>query len=113
MQVSLQKNKNKSNRYVHDLVALAFCKGYKSEKEVNHIDKNRKNNIFTNLEWLTHQQNNMYSLAKSISQYKNDVFIAKYRSLKEAMEKTKIYDSNICNVVNTKYTAGGYTWKYE
>lgn len=36
---------------VHRLVAFAFIEGYEKNKQVNHIDGNNQNNIFTNLEW--------------------------------------------------------------
>lgn len=48
------------NRFVfaHTLVALKYI-GYPptDRHEINHIDGNRKNNLYTNLEWATHSQN--------------------------------------------------------
>lgn len=43
--------------YIHTLVALYFVEGYKDGLEVNHIDRNVKNNYYKNLEWVTHQEN--------------------------------------------------------
>ena len=43
---------------MHRLVANAFCDGRSSErKEVNHIDGNKENNKYTNLEWVTPKEN--------------------------------------------------------
>ena len=42
---------------VHRLVAKHFCEGYKPELHVNHIDGNKLNNHYTNLEWCTHKEN--------------------------------------------------------
>lgn len=46
---------------VHRIVATAFCENSNNYPEVNHIDFNRKNNVATNLEWVTHKQNVQYS----------------------------------------------------
>lgn len=48
---------------INRLVALAFIPNNQPEKnEVNHKDFNRKNNYVENLEWVTHQENVLYSL---------------------------------------------------
>lgn len=63
--VKLSKNGQNINRPVHILVAQAFL-GYKTYEdgfEVNHIDFDRTNNVVTNLEWVTHQENLDHSAA--------------------------------------------------
>ena len=42
---------------VHTVVARAFCPGYDFGKEVNHKDGNKRNNEYTNLEWVTRKEN--------------------------------------------------------
>lgn len=43
---------------VHRLIATAFCPGQSEEKRfVNHIDGNKQNNHYTNLEWVTPARN--------------------------------------------------------
>ena len=42
---------------VHKLVALVFLNKYEDNLEINHIDNNRSNNVISNLEWITHQDN--------------------------------------------------------
>lgn len=54
------KGKAKSVR-VHRLVAYAFCKGYKKGLQVNHIDGNKLNNYFKNLEWCTQSENCLHA----------------------------------------------------
>lgn len=58
--VHLMKNNNRELKYVHRLVAEAFCdKG--SGNCVNHIDFDKRNNVWTNLEWCTQGENVRYS----------------------------------------------------
>lgn len=42
---------------VHRLVGALFVKGYKPELQVNHIDGNKLNNYWYNLEWVTVSEN--------------------------------------------------------
>lgn len=47
---------------VHTAVARAFCDGYSEEKQVNHKDGNKRNNDYSNLEWITHKENIRHSI---------------------------------------------------
>lgn len=52
---------------VHRIVLSAFSPidGYE-ELEVNHIDGNKKNNMLSNLEWVTHQENMDHAIATGL-----------------------------------------------
>src|SRR5690242_10075753 len=43
---------------VHFLVASIFCVKDNDNLEIDHIDKNRDNNVATNLRWVTRSDNN-------------------------------------------------------
>lgn len=44
--------------FVHRLVAMLFVSGYKEGLVVDHIDGDKSNNMYTNLEWVTKSENN-------------------------------------------------------
>lgn len=58
-EINLIKNGIKKSYRVHRLVALHFCINPCPEKYniINHIDGNRSNNIYTNLEWCDNSWN--------------------------------------------------------
>ena len=47
---------------IHKAVALMFVDGYKDGLIINHKDGNKKNNLYTNLEWVTAKENTAHSL---------------------------------------------------
>ena len=50
----------KRTRSIHRLVALAFIPNPENKRCINHIDRDRSNNIVTNLEWVTHSENQQH-----------------------------------------------------
>lgn len=55
--VSLRKQRERKNFYVHRLVAEAFCERPDGCNYIDHIDHDRANNKATNLEWVTQKEN--------------------------------------------------------
>lgn len=51
----------KRRRFVHHLVAKAFCSGYFEGAVVNHKDFNKHNNNCNNLEWVTRSENSKHA----------------------------------------------------
>ena len=100
--------------FIHRLVANAFLENPCNYPQVNHKDKNRKNNCVANLEWCTVQHNNRHAHGVKVAQY--DALgnkLAEYESLIAAEEVTGISQSAISHACrgNSK-KAGGYIWKY-
>ena len=134
--VPISVNGRKRNIHVHRLVAKAFCPGYKNGLHVNHKDLNPLNNKWTNLEWVTPQENvahtwkhkrkQMLAIAMKGS-LKARIVSAKvlskkcqcietginYKSTTDASNKTGIYRSGISRACQgTRKSAGGFTWRY-
>lgn len=61
--VTLCKNGIKKTRTIHRLVAEAFISNLDGKKTVNHKDNNPRNNIVTNLEWASYQENIRHAFA--------------------------------------------------
>lgn len=55
--ITLTINGKPYQTYVHSLVALTYCPLQKGKKQVNHIDGNKSNNHFSNLEWVNNSEN--------------------------------------------------------
>lgn len=51
----------KKRFFVHRLVALHFVDGYKENLVINHIDGNKENNHYKNLEWVTRSENDLHA----------------------------------------------------
>ena len=57
LRVELYNNGKRVHGRVHRLVAKTFIQNPYNLPEVNHIDGNKKNNSYTNLEWTTSEDN--------------------------------------------------------
>ena len=66
----IQVNLNGKWKKIHRLVGQAFIPNPENKPEIDHIDRNRTNNHFSNLRWATHQEN-MNNIGEP-SKYKNN-----------------------------------------
>ncbi len=61
LRVALNKNGKQKRLYVHRLVAEAFIPKTENKPYINHIDGNKQNNHYSNLEWCTNRENIIHS----------------------------------------------------
>lgn len=54
------------SKSVHRMVAKLFCANPYRKPQVNHIDTNKYNNFFKNLEWCTQSENNKHAVERSL-----------------------------------------------
>lgn len=120
LRVKLWNGEQYKSRMIHCLVAEAFLNKEADNLEVDHLDNDRKNNIVTNLKYVTHKENLEKSFLlghqrrpkRKVSQYKNGILINSYESVSEAFRQTGI--RHISEAARKAYqTAGGYEWFYE
>ncbi|AGC01811.1 HNH endonuclease [Acanthamoeba polyphaga moumouvirus] len=117
----LSENNKSKNFRVHRLVAKLFVKNPNKYDIVNHLDGNKLNNNYKNLEWTTISGNNQHAAdnnltnvtKRRITQYVGDQLYAEYNSLSEASKATGFHMSRIVEVCKgSREEYEGYIFKY-
>ncbi len=75
LKIGLYKDGKSHKKRIHRLVAETFIANPNYLPEVNHKDGNKENNSFTNLEWVTGEENRIH--AKIMQDWK-DLLEGKY-----------------------------------
>jgi len=70
--VSFRIMGKKHLKVIHRLVAMAFVDGYKNYLQVNHRDGVKTNNIYTNLEWVSPEQNREHAVITGLINMKGE-----------------------------------------
>ena len=98
LQINLFTNDGRRKKeYVHRLVALTFLPNECHLPEVNHIDGIRDNNVLSNLEWVTRQENmDKSNRSRSIRVYTTtgDI-VGAYAKIGDACSELGLTDSNV------------------
>ena len=123
---NIRKDKNNMKSFTileHILVAHLFVDGMSQTNNfVNHLDKNRQNNNYINLEWTTQRLNNEHASGRKIVKLnmKTSKEIEIYNSLISAAETIKenvtvrsIARNISYNCQNKTDSAYGYKWKFK
>lgn len=122
LKVCLRNDHGATNHSVHQLVAKAFIPNPNGYQQINHIDEDKTNNHFANLEWCTPKYNSTYGTrlercGKSRSKPvvgTNDDVVMHFDSARQASRVLGIDASSITAVCKGRaHTAGGYKWRYD
>ena len=125
--VTLCHNGVRKNQFIHRLLAQNFLPNPHNKNHVNHIDADKTNNILSNLEWATPQENSSHAANLGLYQPAIDAtrrevlqldkntgaVLARFPSLHEAGRATPALWQNIWKVCDgRRKSAGGYCWEY-
>ena len=120
IQVTLPKEGHVKYVQVHRLVAQYFCDGFFPGAVVNHIDGDKHNNDYRNLEWVTQLENIHKSYESSgVNQIRNyriynflspcGIVLGKFKGKNSAVEYAKIHEIDISPSSLIKYNkSNGY-----
>lgn len=100
---------------IHRLVAFKFIENYDKNKVINHLDENKQNNYYKNLEITTIRGNVRYSNAKSIYKYDLEMnLVKKYDCMRDASDELNLKNyGNIVKCCQGKIkTAYKFIWRY-
>jgi len=140
LQYVLSKDGIRKSRKIHRLVADAFVENPNNYNVVNHIDGNKTNNYYKNLEWCTYSHNNTHAWENNLNhntekqrnsakesvkhaqivaweKRKKRVICnetgAVYNSIKECANELNLQNSKISDVCKGKRNhTGGLTFSY-
>lgn len=110
-------------RQVHSLVAQMFIPNPDNKPEVNHKDGNKRNNLVTNLEWCTREENVAHAIRNNLyrglrgsanknSKLNEDVVAEIKKRLRRGEMGRRIAEAVGTNEILVSMIKHGHIWKY-
>lgn len=118
LQVSLYKNYEVKNPYIHRLVAEAYIPNPENKPQINHLNEQKDCNWVKNLEWCTAKENNNYGthnerMAKALSKTVRCLETNKvYESTIEAAKAFNVSASGIARACRNNSPCVGYHFEF-
>ena len=123
MQVRLFKDGKKKCFRVHRIVAELFIPNPNNKKMVNHIDGDKTNNTFENLEWVTNKENTQHgydnNMYKSTYRCEVDVFdknwnyIKTFPSIRSLSEELGLNRKTVTSILKKEKITNNYNYNFE
>ena len=127
---TLLKNKRRTQKKIHRLIAEAFIPNPKNLPFINHKDENRNNSVLSNIEWCDQKYNTNYGSAperrrngnikswenkcKLIKQYSLDgILLNTYRGKTEIENAGFNYSHAYWCCRKRNKTSQGYIWRFD
>lgn len=110
------------NYSVHRLVGDCHVPNPMNKPEIDHIDRNPKNNRADNIRWVERSENcknrilpqNNTKSKPTIQFTKSGEFVKEWPSIMEIQRQLGFHNGYICNCCNGKYkSAYGFIWRYK
>lgn len=99
--MNLYKNKISKTHKIHRLVAKYFVNTVENKEQVNHIDGNKQNNHYSNLEWCTTQENTKHALENGLANARGEKHGA-----------SKLIPENVIDIRNSSLSPKELSIKY-
>lgn len=103
--VMLYIDGKRKHEKIHRLVAKAFVENPRNLKEVDHIDTNKDNNVYTNLRWVTHSENHLNPLTVARKRQYMTGFKFSAEKIKKQCVPIGVYKDDVLQHVFDSYTA--------
>jgi hypothetical protein len=89
------KNGKLKHERIHRLVALMFCPKEKDKIVVNHLDGNKKNNYYKNLEWCTVKENTIHAYKNDLGNFKENLKMATQKARNKVSHTIIVYQNGV------------------
>lgn len=110
--VSLYLDGKKYKIFIHRLVALAYRENILNKPFINHIDGNKENNYFLNLEWVTNSENILHASINLLNKKKLTIDSVKsILSNEDNLTQRKLAKKHGCCVATINEIINKKIWK--